>query len=245
MLENKYNPWLEILAQTGKKTYSQNQEAFSDLKNLQAFCNTTIAAGGGFGVTGMFLNPALGLVGGFVSLTIIELAKPVDRLVSVMEDLLKIDGIIVTPRIKTEHGTIDLLVKMPDRRRFAFALRSKLNSRIKWRKDEQMFFANTSRKSGSSKRIKKWPELLEVGQNLNKSIISLNKQKNYLLGASGSEFRLPVVKAIVLTSSTTVDPANEPDLFVDFGATRVLKIKSESNIYVLHQSDLIKFLAKK
>ena len=243
MLENKYNPWLEILAQTGKKTYSQNQEAFSDLKNLQAFCHTTIAAGGGFGCTGMFLNPALGLVGGFVSLTIIELAKPVDRLVSVMEDLLKIDGIIVTPRIKTEHGTIDLLVKMPDRRRFAFALRSKLNSRIKWRKEEEMFFASTPRK-GKSPRSKRWPELLESGQNLNKSIISLNKQKSYLLGANNSELRLPVVKAIVLTSTTTVDPANEPDLFVGFGTTKVLKVQSGCNIHILEQRDLIKFLEK-
>ena len=244
MLEKKYNTSLEILAQTSKKTYLQNQEAFSNLKNLQTFCNATITAGAGCSCASMFLNPALGLIGGFLSLSIIELSKPVDRLVLVMEALLKIDGIIVTPRIKTEHGTIDLLVKMPDRRRFAIALRSKPNSRIKWRKEEQMFFANTSRKIGSSKRIKRWPELLEVGQNLNKSIILLNKQKSSLLGASGSEFRLPVVKAIVLTSSTIIDPANEPDLFVKFGATTVLKVHSGSNIYVLHQSDLTKFVEK-
>jgi hypothetical protein len=243
MLENKYNPWLEILAQTGQKTYLQNQEAFSDLKNLQTFCNTTIATGGGFAAAGMFLNPALGLVGGFVSLTITELSKPVDRLVSVMEELLKLDDIIVTPRIKTEHGTIDLLVKMPDRRRFAFALRSKLNSRIKWRKEDQNFFATTPRK-GRAPRSKRWPDLLESGQNLNKSIISLNKQKSYLLGANNSELRLPVVKAIVLTSTTTVDPANDPDLFVDFGATRVLKVQSGCSMHVLEQREMIKFLEK-
>jgi len=243
MMENNYNPWLEILAQTDKKTYSQNQEAFSDLKNLQTFCNTTIAAGGGFAATGMFLNPVLGLVGGFVSLTIIELSKPVDRLVSVMEDLLKIDGIIVTPRIKTDKGTIDLLVKMPDRRRFAFALRSKLNSRIKWRKEDQNFFAITPRK-GRAPRAKRWPDLLELGKNLNESIISLNKQKSYLLGANNSELRLPVVKAIALTSTTTVDPTNDPDLFVDFGATRVLKVQSGCTMHVLEQRDIIKFLEK-
>jgi hypothetical protein len=243
MLQKKYNTSLEILAQTSEKTYLQNQEAFSNLKNLQTFCNATIAAGAGFASTGMFLNPALGLVGGFVSLTIIELSKPVDRLVSVMQDLLEIDGITVTPRIKTEYGTIDLLVKMPDRRRFAFALRSKLNSRIKWRKDDEMFFAITPRK-GKSPRSKRWPELLEVGQNLNKSVILLNKQKSPLLGTSGSDFRLPVVKAVILTSTTTVDLANEPDLFVDFGATKVLKVQSGSNIYVLEQRDLIKFLEK-
>ena len=243
MLQKKYNTSLEILAQTSEKAYLQNQEAFSDLKKLQTFCNATIAAGAGCSCASMFLNPALGLVGGFVSLTMIELSKPVDRLVSVTEDLLQIDGITVTPRIKTEHGTIDLLVKMPDRRRFAFALRSKLNSRIKWRKEDQMFFATTPRKSRAP-RLKRWPDLLESGQNLNKSIISLNKQKSYLLGANNSELRLPVVKAIVLTSTTTVDPANEPDLFVDFGATRVLKVQSGCSMHVLEQRDLIKFLEK-
>ena len=243
MLQKKYNTSLEILAQTSEKAYLQNQEAFSDLKNLQTFCNATIAGGAGCSCASMFLNPALGLVGGFVSLTMIELSKPVDRLVSVTEDLLQIDGITVTPRIKTEHGTIDLLIKMPDRRRFAFALRSKLNSRIKWRKEEQMFFASTPRKSRAP-RSKRWPDLLESGQNLNKSIISLNKQKSYLLGANNSELRLPVVKAILLTSTTTVDPANEPDLFVDFGATKVLRVQSGCNIHVLEQRDLIKFLEK-
>jgi hypothetical protein len=243
MLQKKYNTSLEILAQTSEKTYLQNQEAFSDLKNLQTFCNATIAAGAGCSCASVFLNPALGLVGGFVSLTMIELSKPVDRLVSVMGELLKIDGIIITPRIKTEHGTIDLLVIMPDRRRFAFALRSKLNSRIKWRKNDEMFFAITPRK-GKSPRSKRWPELLEVGQNLNKSVISLNKQKNYLLGTSGSDFRLPVVKAVILTSTTTVDPANDPDLFVPFGATKVLKVQSGSNMYVLEQREMINFLQK-
>ena len=95
-----------------------------------------------------------------------------------------------------------------------------------------------------SPRSKRWPELLESGQNLNKSVISLNKQKSYLLGANNSELRLPVVKAVILTSTTTVDPANEPDLFVDFGATKVLKVQSGCNIHVLEQRDLIKFLEK-
>jgi hypothetical protein len=171
-----------------------------------------------------------------------ELSKPVDRLVSVIEELLKIDGIIVTPRVKTDEGTIDLLVKMPDRRCFAFALRSKQNSRVKWREKEQDFFAVTPRK-GKAARVKKWSELIESGQDLNKMTLALKKQKSYLLGASRTERHYPITKAIILTSTTKIDPNNAPDLFVDFGETKALRVHAGSYMYVLEQREIIKFLA--
>lgn len=238
MLENEYKSSLEILAQTGTQTYLQNQEALSDLKKLQSFCNATIAIGGGLLAAGAFLNPSQSF-----DLTVNELVKLVDRLVSVIEDLLKIEGIIVTPRIMADKGTIDLLVKMPDRRRFAFLLRSRLNSRIKWVKQEQNIIIITPVK-GRAPRVKRWPELREAGKYLNDSVISLSRKKNHLLGASGTERNLPVVKAIILTSNTQIDPTNDLDLFTDFGTTRVLRVPLGCSIYVLKQCDLEKFLQK-
>ena len=241
MIENKYASWLEALFQTGEKPYLQNQEALDYLKREQALYNAGIAISSTTMFAGAATAPPVGLVGGAASLVAMELSKPVDRLVSVIEELLKIDGIIVTPRVKTNEGTIDLLVKMPDRRCFAFALRSKQNSRVKWRETEQDFFAVTPRK-GKAARVKKWSELIESGQDLNKMTLALKKQKSYLLGASRTERHYPITKAIILTSTTKIDPNNDPDLFVDFGETKALRVHAGSYMYVLEQREIIKFL---
>ena len=179
MVESKLNLSPEVLLQIDQKEYLQNEISLRELKKIQTFCNTTIASGGGALIAGAIINPFLGLFGGLLSLTVIGLSRHVDRLVAVLEELLKIDGIIVTPRVKTEEGTIDLLVKMPDRRCFAFALRSKPNSRVTWREEKQSFYITTPRKSKTA-RVKEWAELMKSGQDLNRMTLSLKKHKSYL-----------------------------------------------------------------
>ncbi len=242
MVESKLNLSPEVLLQIGQKEYLQNEISLKELKKIQTFCNTTIVSGGGALIIGAFTNPFLGLVGGLLSLTVTELSRHVDRLVAVLEELLKIDGIIVTPRVKTEEGTIDLLVKMPDRRCFAFALRSKPNSRVTWREEKQNFYITTPRK-GKTARVKKWVELMKSGQDLNRITLSLKKQKSYLLGESRTERHYPITKAIILTSTTKIDPDKDSDLFVDFGETKALRVHAGSYMYVLEQGEIIKFLA--
>jgi hypothetical protein len=238
MLENNYTSWLEALFQKGENPYLQNHEALDYLKKIQSWYNAAIAGGGGALIAGAVAAPPIGLVGGLVSLTIIELSRRVDRLVSVIEELLKIDGITITPSVKTDEGTIDLFVMMPDRRCFAFALKSNKDSRVKWREDRQDFFTITPRK-GKVARVKKWSDLIKTGQDLNTRTLCLKKEKNYLL-KGGKNI---ITKAIVLTSQTKVDPTNDPSLFVDFGQTTALRVHAGSYIYVLEQAKMLDFLA--
>jgi hypothetical protein len=243
MIENNYISWLESLFQAGEKPYLQNWESLDSLEREQAYFNAGIIGAGTAMFAGAATVPPLGLAGGAVAMTAIELSKPVDRLVSVIRQLLEeIEGVTVTPRVKTNEGTIDLLVKMPDRRCFAFALRSKGESRVKWRAEEQEFFAVTPRK-GKTARVKKYTNLVKSGQALNRATLSLKKEKNYLLGESRTERNAHITKAIILTSKTTVDPNNDPALIVDFGLTNVLRVYAGSNIHVLEQSKMIDFLA--
>jgi hypothetical protein len=243
MIENKYISWLESLFQTGENPYLQNWKSLDSLEREQAYFNAGIIGAGTAMFTGAATMPPLGLAGGAAALVTMELSRPVDRLVSVIRQLLEeIEGITVTPRVKTTEGTIDLLVKMSDRRCFAFALRSKGESRVKWREEQQEFFAVTPRK-GKTARVKKYADLVKSGQTLNRATLSLKKEKNYLLGESRTERNSLITKAIILTSKTTVDPNNDPTLFVDFGLTNVLRVYSGTNIHVLEQSKMIDFLA--
>lgn len=243
MVENSYISWLESLFQTGEKPYLQNWESLDSIEREQVYFNAGIIGAGTAMFAGATTVPPLGLAGGVIALATMEISKPVDRLVSVIRQLLKeIEGVTVTPRVKTNEGTIDLLVKMPDRRCFAFALRSKGESRVKWREEQQEFFAVTPRK-GKTARVKKYADLVKSGQALNRATLSLKKEKNYLLGESRTERNAHIVKAIILTSTTTVDPSNDPSLFVDFGLTNVLRVYAGTNIHVLEQSKMIDFLA--
>jgi hypothetical protein len=243
MIEKNYILWLESLFQTGEKPYLQNWESLDSLEREQACFNAGIIGAGTTIFAGAATVPPLEVAGDAVALATMELSKPVDRLVSVIRQLLEeIEGVTVTPRVKTNEGTIDLLVKMPDRRCFAFALRSKGESRVKWREEEQEFFTVTPRK-GKTARVKKYSDLVKSGQALNRATLSLKKEKNYLLGESRTERNAHITKAIILTSKTTVDPSNDPALFVDFGLTNVLRVYAGSNIHVLEQSKMINFLA--
>lgn len=241
MIGNIYISLPEELLQTGEKPYLQNWDSLEYYKKIQARYNAAITGASTAMFAGAATFPPAGLAGGAITLTMLEFSIRVNRLVSVLEKLLEIDGIIVTPRVKTNEGTIDLLVKMPDKRTFIFALRSKKDSRVKWREEKQDFFAVTPRKGGT--RVEKWSNLLKSGQNLNKMALSLKKEKSYLFGASGTERNSPITKAIVLTSKTIVDPNNDPALFVDFGQTKALRVHAGSYMYVVEHKDLIEFLA--
>lgn len=238
MLEHKYNSWLEELFKVGEQPYRQNQEALEYLKNLQGWYNKVIVAGGGWLCVGAAINPPIGLAGGIVTLTINELGIRVDRLVATIEELLKIEGITVTPSVKTDRGTIDLLVQTPDRRCFAFALKSKKDSRVKWREDRQDFFA-TSPGKGKMPVVKKWSDLTKTAQDLNTRTLALKKEKSYLL-RGGKNI---ITKAIVLTSKTTVDPNNDSSLFVDFGQIKALRVHVGSYIYMIERAEILKFIA--
>ena len=74
MLENNYTSWLEALFQKGENPYLQNHEALDYLKKIQSWYNAAIAGGGGALIAGAVAAPPIGLVGGLVSLTIIELS---------------------------------------------------------------------------------------------------------------------------------------------------------------------------
>ena len=238
MLEHKYNSWLEELFKIGEQPYRQNQEALEYLKNLQSWYNKIIVAGSGFSSVGAVSSPPIGLAGGIVTLTVNELGIRVDRLVATIEELLKIEGISVTPSVKTDQGTIDLLVRTPDRRCFAFALKSKNDSRVKWREDRQDFFA-TSPGKGKMPVVKKWSDLTKTAQDLNTRTLSLKQEKSYLL-RGGKNI---ITKAIVLTSKTTVDPNNDSALFVDFGQTKALRVHVGSYIYVIERAEILEFIA--
>lgn len=237
MIKSKYTSWLEELFQKDENPYLQNHEALIYLKKIQSWYNAAIAAGVGTSSVGTVAAPPIALIGGLFSLTVIELSLRVDRLVSVIEELLKIDGIIITPSVTTDEGNIDLLVMMPDRRCFAFALKSNKDSRVKWREEDQMFFAVTPRKDKSA-RVKKWSDLIKTGQDLNTRTLALKKEKSYLLKGSKSI----ITKCIILTGKTKIDPNHDPALFVDFGETTALRVHAGSYIYVLEQAKIIDFL---
>ena len=238
MLEHKYSSWLEELFKVGEQPYRQNREALEYLKTLQGWYNKIIVAGGGLMTVGAAINPPVGLAGGIVTLTVNELGIRVDRLVATIEELLKMEGITVTPSVKTDRGTIDLLVQTPDRRCFAFALKSKNDSRVKWREDRQDFFA-TSPGKGKMPVVKKWSDLTKTAQALNTRTLALKKEKSYLL-RGGKNI---ITKALVLTSKTTVDPHNDTSLFVDFGQTKALRVHVGSYIHVIERANILEFIA--
>ena len=233
------------LLQTGKnKTengYLQNEEALNYFKKKQSDWNIvlmTIAGAIPFGLIGI---PIVALFGAVGTLLAIELSIPIDRIVSVMEMLLeefKGEGITITPRVKTNNGTIDLLIRTADGRYFAFLLRSNGDSRVKWREDRQQFY--TVRKRQKSK----WSGLELLGDELNRMMLLLKEEKNSLLGISNSERKKAFTKAIVLTSKTRLDPNNDPERLITFGRTTALRMMGKSTYYLVDRANLADFLRK-
>ena len=235
----------ESLIQTGQEGYLQNKEALKQLKSQQVMWEDILKFSGAFSVGSVFVPfPLITLFGAGATAAALEFHLAVSRLAAVTEMLLGHFGernITITPRVKTDEGIIDLLVKFPDRRIFAFMLKSKGTAFVKWREDRQNFFISNRKKGG--KRITRDPELIKLSSKLNRMSLALKKEKNPLKGLSNTELNKITIKAIVLTGETKVDPNNDPALFVDFGRARVLRVQAESSIYVLNQDDdLINFL---
>ena len=233
------------LLQTGENTtengYLQNEEALKYFKKKQSDWNSILVATAGAIALGFLGLPIVAVFGSIGTLLSIDLSVPIDRIISVMEMLLdafKEEGITITPRVKTNNGTIDLLIRTADGRYFVVLLRSNGDSRVKWREDRQQF--HTVGKGRNSK----WSGLELLGDELNRMMLSLKEEKNPLVAISNSERKKAFTKAIVLTSKTRVDPNNDPDRLISFGRTTALRMVGKSTYYLVDRANLADFLKK-
>lgn len=229
------------LSQTGVNGYLQNENALKYFKKKLSEWNKVAMAGAAAGAVGFLGMPIVTLAGAAVAGTANELSMPIDRIVSVMEMLLeefREEGITITPQVKTEHGTIDLLIRTADGRYFAFMLRSNGESRIKWRADRQGLFA--VKKGGT--RI--WSDGNSLGQKMDGSILALKEQKNPLFGTSNTERKKTIIKGIILTAQTRIDPNNDPALLVNFGRTTALRVQTDTILYLVDKANVANFLRK-
>jgi hypothetical protein len=229
------------LFQTGINGYLQNYEALKYLKERQECWNKQLMVATEAVTVGLASMPLGAIPGAAESALTNKLSRTIDRLVSVMEMLLlefKEEGITITPRVQTERGLIDLSIRTSDGRYFAFLLRSNGDSKVKWREDRQGFFVG--RKGGASK----WSEIYSLGDRLNSAMLYLKEQKSPLMGANNTERKKNVVKGIILTGETRVDPNNDPALLVDFGLTKALRVKTKSTFYLVNRVNLADFLRK-
>jgi hypothetical protein len=221
--------------------YLQNDRALQYFKKKQSNWNSILMGIAGATSLGFAGMPLVALFGGLGTALSIELSLPIDRIVKVMEILLNEfdkEGITVIPRIKGDNGTIDLFVKTADGRYFALMLRSNGDSRIKWRKDRQQFFTIGKGRNST------WGKLELLGDELNRIVLDLKKQKNRIVGFTNSERNKAFTKVIVLTGKTRLDPNNDPELIVPFGRTTALRITTTSTYYVVNLADLANFVRK-
>ena len=240
-MHDNYFSWLDSLSQPAEKEYLQNEAALEKYKKerlkLNNFAIATSAAGRAAFFTGVYV---LAIPEVITCMTIMEYATPIDYIAKVMEMLLeefKDEGITITPRVKTAEGMIDLLIRTGDRRYFALMLRSNGDSKVSWREDRQELFV-------TNKRTAKWIGIYSLGQTLSKIMLHLKAEKNSLMGTSNSEIKKGFTKGIILMGKTRVDPNHNPDFLVVFGQAQVLRIRGESTLYVVDFANLANFLRK-
>lgn len=236
--------WKDIpFLDTAKESeYLQNYEALNSLKDEINRLLKVYAATTGMSIAGAIL-PLLStisiaaLVSSGISL---EYFRRIARLYDVMKMLLDNfgkDGVIITPRIKTNSSIIDLFIRMPDKRIFCLLLRSNGNCSVRWREDKQQFFIY---KTGRSPR--KWGAMTKTAERL-KSVMDLKDSKSPLLGTSRAERTQRISKAVVLCGDTTIYPTHSPDHWVEFGRTAsALKVYKDNLFYVVEQKNLVDFL---
>jgi hypothetical protein len=232
------------ISQSGKNGYLQNYEALKYLKNKQSQLNDIIRVGANPDEASILSIPLPAIAGATTASIVKNLFIPIDRLVSVMELLLlelENEGIIITPRVKTNEGIIDLLIRTSDRKCFAFMLRSNGNSLVKWREDRQEVVVSTHKKGGGG-RLTRWSGLDLLSLQLTKMVLSLKKEKNPLVGLSSAERKQGFVKGIVLTSKTRLSSQNDPALIVEFGRTTALRVQKDSIFYIINWGNLADFL---
>lgn len=236
------------LYQTGESGYLQNCEALEYLRNKREFWNNISKLIGVGGAGAAFFNPTLAIGGAAASLKALGIAVSFERLVLIVEMILKDypGEITITPKVKTDAGEIELLVRTSDGMFFAFESRSKGTAKIKWREDRQYFFIGSHTNKGKI-RTQKWSELSSVVTRLNQAVLTLRRQKNEIVGKTKTEQKRPVIKAVILTGKTQIDPNNDLELFVDFGKLKkenrkVLRVATESVIFLVNQQNLVDFL---
>ena len=162
----------------------------------------------------------------------------VTRLHAVMKLLLDRygeEGIIVTPRVRTNTAIIDLLVRMPDRRLFSMMLRSYNGASVFWREDRQEFFVRTGNTSRPN-------EPLTRSMRDSQTIIDLKKERGSVVGAITLERNVPLIKAIILSPGAKIAANNPDSVRCIFGEAPALKIKTTSITYIVESENLIKFL---
>lgn len=236
------------LFQTGESDYLVNHEALEYLKEKQEFWSNMSKITGASAAVTAFFNPPLATGGAAASLKALGIAVSFERLALIVEMLLRDypGEITIIPKIKTDAGEIELLVRTNDGMFFAFESRSKGTSKIKWREERQDFFINSRTKKGNI-RTQKWGELSSVATRLNQAVLALRRQKNEIVGKTKTEQKRAVIKAIVLTGKTEIDPKNDSELFVDFGKLKkedgkVLRVATENVIFLVNQQNLVDFL---
>ena len=233
------------LVQTGKNHtengYLQNEEALEYFKRKQFDWNSILTATSSTAALGLLGMPIFALVGSIGALLSLELSISVDRIVSVMELLLeefKDEEITITPRVKTNTGMIDLIVRTADGRYFALLLRSNGESKVLWRAARQEFY--TVRKGSKSK----WSGLELSGERLNRMMLFLKEEKNPLVAISNAERKKGFTKVVVLTGKTKLDINNDPTLMVKFGRTTALRMSGASTYYLVERANLADFFRK-
>ena len=221
--------------------YLQNDRALQYFKRKQSNWNNILIGIAGATSLGFAGMPLVSLFGGLGTALSIELSIPIDRIVKTMEMLLdefQDEEIIIIPRVKGADGIIDLFVKTADKRYFAIMLRSNGDSRIKWKKDRQQFFALGKRRNSQ------WGKLELLGDELNRIVLDFKKEKNPIVGFTNAERNRAFTKVIALTGQTRLDPNNDPDLVISFGRTTALRITTKSTYYVVNLADLGNFIKK-
>jgi hypothetical protein len=246
--ETNLDPEIDILSlYTGEKdVYLQNWDAVNQLDRESDLLAKSIISGYGTSAI-LTLLSAINL-GWFLVIGILtnaffsqEYIWRVRRLAIVARAILERygnDNMVVTPRVKTGNATIDLLVRMPDKRMFALAIRSsKDTSSVIWREDRQEFFI--IKKGRSAKRAVALTKAIDSLQ----TIFDLKKVKHPLLGVTNSERTAPLTKAIVLAPGAKIVAFDDSPLWKEFGTARVLQIRTVAGVvYVVEADDLINFL---
>ena len=152
------------------------------------------------------------------------------------------DGAKIDIEIETAYGTIDVFVKLKDRRLFAFVLRSNGANYIEFDNNIKSFWIYRKNKG----KVAVWHSTKQMLDSFADMTTWLRETRHAVLGTSSAQIRKPVVKAIVLTGDTRLHLLHQDsDELVEFGQARVLKIDIGFITYLLELEDLIAFVLPK
>ncbi len=221
--------------------YLQNYEALAKLKEEVFTLYNSYVAIAGFSLTSLIFSPLAPI--GFATLLSAAASLEYFRVIARLHDTIKMlletfgkDGIVITPRVRTNSAIIDLLVRTPDKRMFALMIRSSEGNSAIWRETYQRFYITRK-----GKNAKKSDPLTRAMDDL-QTIVDLKKEKHPLMGITSVERNVPLIKAIVLAPGAKIAASNSPEMQTEFGEAKVLKIKTTSITYIVEYDELVKFL---